>query len=348
MMALVKLAEGPGATEIRDVPVPEPGPGEALIRVEAAAVCASDIHLYHGRFACVPPLVLGHEFSGLVERLGPGARGVRPGDAVVSENNPHACGTCRVCRAGYPNLCPAKKAIGFKSDGCFAEYVKVPAHLLHRVPEGVSMEAAALSEPLAVAVHAVEDRCGIEKGDTVVVLGPGAIGLLAAQVARAEGAGRVIVAGTNRDVELRLPCAERLGFETCNVEQDDLLERVLSYTEQLGADVVVEAAGAAPAIHLGIKLLRRAGRMVAPGITGKAAVSVPWDDLVSKGAAVVFSYSSRKRNWDKGLQYLGAGLVETEPLITGRLPLTRWQEAFERMERMQGIRILLEMKGETC
>ncbi|MDK1032033.1 MAG: alcohol dehydrogenase catalytic domain-containing protein, partial [Planctomycetia bacterium] len=327
------------------IPVPQPGPGEALIRVKAAAVCASDVHLLYDRFLSDPPVVIGHEFSGVVERLGAGVERIGLGDGVVSENNPQACGTCRVCALGFPNLCPAKKAFGFKSDGCFAEYVKLPANLLHKIPAGVSFDAAALCEPLAVATGAVVDRCGIADGDTVVVLGPGAIGLLAAQVARAEGAQRVIVAGTGRDVEHRLACGRRLGFETCNVEREDLLKRVLSCTGGMGADVVVEAAGREAAVNLGVKLLRRAGAMVVVGITGKPAISVAWDELLSRGATVAFSYGARKRSWDKAIGYLADGRVETEPLISGRLPLDRWEEAFRQMERKEGIRILLLPSG---
>ena len=343
MRALVKFDRGEGLTRIQEVPVPEPGPGDVLIRVVAAAVCASDVHLYHDRFAYEPPLVLGHEFSGVVERLGSGVTQVQIADAVVSENNPGACGTCRICRTGYPNLCPAKKAIGFKSNGCFAEYVTLPAHLLHKLPDGVSFQAAALSEPLAVAVHAVEDRCGIDKGDSIVVLGPGAIGLLAAQVARAEGSGSVIVAGTDRDVEGRLSCARDLGFETCNVEKDDLLKRVLSQTDRLGVDAVVEAAGAATAVDMGITLLRRAGRMVVVGIAGKPAISVAWDELVAKGASLLFSYSSRKQNWDKAMAYLAAKQVHTEALISNRVPFDHWKDAFQQLERGETIRTILEI-----
>jgi L-iditol 2-dehydrogenase len=341
MRALVKYAKGPGMIEMREIPVPEPGPGEAIVRVKAAAVCASDVYILHDCFTYEPPLVLGHEFSGVVERLGPGVSEVCPDDRVVSENNPAACGICRICEKGYPNLCPAKQAIGFKSDGCFAEVVKIPAHLLHRVPDGVSFRAAALSEPLAVAVHAVEDRCGIESGDTVVVLGPGAIGLLAAQVARAEGAGRVIVSGTERDAE-RLACAQRLGFETRNVEKAGGAAQVQVLTDPIGADVVVECAGAGPAIDLGLRLLRRAGRMVVVGITGKQSIPVAWDTLLTKGASVFFSYSSRKRNWNKGMDYLSSKRVDTESLITRILPLAQWGEAFEQMERQEGIRFILE------
>lgn len=341
MKAVVKYAAGPGKTEIRDVPVPEPAEGEALIRVKAAGVCASDVHLYHDCFPHVPPLVLGHEFCGVVEAVGPGVENVGFDDTVVSENNPSACGKCRSCREGFPNLCPEKRAMGFKSDGCFAEYISVPSHLLHKVPDGVSIRGAALSEPLAVAIHAVDDRCGIEDGDNVVVLGPGAIGLLSAQVARAAGAGHVIVAGTDRDTD-RLACAERLGFETAIVLEGSLRDHVMTLTDGAGADVVVECAGAAPAVSLGIELLRCAGRMVAVGITGEPQIHVSWDALLAKGATVEFSFSSRRRNWEKGMEFLRTGKVDNEALITQVMPLESWQDAFGKMEKLESIRTILE------
>jgi len=345
MRALVKEAAGRGRVVVRDWPTPVPGDGEVLVRVLAAAVCASDVHLWRDEFPCAPPVVLGHEFCGRIEELGPNVTGLGRGDLVVSENNPSACGRCRVCAAGFPNLCPQKKAIGFKSDGCFAEYVKLPAALLHVLPAGVPPVAAALSEPLAVAVHAVEDRCGIEPGDTVVVLGPGAIGLLAAQVARAEGAGRVIVAGTDRDERQRLACARQFGFETCNVQREEPEETVQRLTGGLGADVVVEAAGAAPAIACGIRLLRRAGRLVVLGITGQDHVMVDWDQMVSKGLRVEFSFSSRPRNWQKAMEYLAAGTVATLPLVTARAALADWRSVFDAMERQETIRTVFEMEG---
>lgn len=345
MLALVKYARGPGLTELRDVPRPEPAAGEVLVRVQAAAVCASDVHLYHDQFTYEPPLILGHEFAGVVAALGAGVQGVAVGDRVVSENNPQACGRCRVCAAGFPNLCPAKRAIGFKRDGCFADYVRLPAELLHVIPAGVSFRAAALSEPLAVATHAVEDRCGITPGDTVVVLGPGAIGLLAALVARAEGAACVIVAGTDQDRD-RLACAARLGLATANVQHDDLPARLAALTDGFGADVVVEAAGAPAAIKLAGKLVRRAGRVVAIGITGRPEIAVAWDEWVAKGVSLSFSYSSRRRNWDKAMEYLRDGRIRTEELITGDVPLARWQEAFQLLEKQASIRTVFSL-GDT-
>jgi len=344
MRALIKEGVGLEQVVLREYPRPVPGADEILVRVQAAAVCASDIHLWRDEFPCTPPVVLGHEFSGRVEQVGAQVTTVRPGDRIVSENNPFACGRCRICLAGFPNVCPDKRAIGFKSDGCFADYVKLPAKLAHKVPAGLSPVAAALSEPLAVAVHAVEDRCGIESGDTVVVLGPGAIGLLCAQVARAQGAARVIVAGTDRDEPQRLACARQLGFETANVQHENLEERVKQLTGGLGADAVVEAAGVPPAIESAIRLVRRAGRMAVLGLTGKKSVTVEWDQMVSKGLRVDFSFSSRPRNWVKAMEYLAAGTVVTLPLVTARVPLEDWRAAFDSMVRQETIRTVFEIE----
>ena len=338
MQALVKTARGRGHVELKDMPVPEPGHGEVLIRVKAAGVCATDVHIQEDRFPNTPPMIMGHEFAGEVVKAGPGVAGIGPGDPVVSENNPFACATCRICQLGYPNMCPQKRAMGIHSDGCFADYVRLPANLLHRIPAGVTFEAAALSEPLAVAVNAVEDRGAIQRGDTVVVMGPGAIGLLAAQVARAEGAQSVLLVGTRRDEELRLSCARRMGLETAIVETDAIAERVAKATGGVGADMVIEASGARAAITMGITLLRRGGRMVVAGITGQSKIPVNWDGMVGKGLSLLFSYSSRRRNWDKALGYLGGGHVDTQPLITHRMKLTQWPAAFQALTAQQSIR----------
>ena len=344
MKALMKTGSGRGLLEIRDIPVPQPGSEDALVRVKAAAVCGTDVHIANGRFPCTPPMVLGHEFSGVVERIGDQVTAVGPGDPVVSENNPFACGRCRICTLGYPNMCPQKRAMGIHSDGCFAEYVRLPARLLHRLPEGVSFEEAALSEPLAVAIHAVADRCGIDPGDHVVVMGPGAIGLLAAQVARAEGAGSVVVAGTGRDEKLRLALARDLGLRTANVERDDLERLVNDATGGIGADVVVEASGNLRAVALGVKLLRHGGRMVVAGITGQEVTAVPWDSMTGKGLSILFSYSSRTRNWDAAMRYLEERTVNTLPLVTHRMKLEQWAEAFELLENMESIRTVLRIE----
>lgn len=343
MKALVKTGRGKGLLELRDIPVPDPGSRDALVRVKAAAVCATDVHIANDLFPYTPPMVLGHEFSGIVERIGDQVTGVRPGDAVVSENNPFACGTCRVCALGYPNLCPQKRAMGIHSDGCFAEYVRLPAHLLHPIPAGVSFDEAALAEPLAVAIHAVADRCGVGPGDHVVVMGPGAIGLLAAQVARAEGAGSVTLVGTGRDEPRRLALARDLGVRTAIAETDDIAGHMKAATGGIGADVVIEASGNPRAVALGVELLRRGGRMVVAGIMGRKETAVPWDSMTGKGLSVLFSYGSRARNWDKAMEMMQQRTVLTLPLVTHRMKLERWAHAFELLEKMESVRTVLEV-----
>ena len=343
MKALMKTAAGVGQIELTDIPVPRPAGGEVLVKVHRAAVCGTDIHIEHDRFANSPPMVLGHEFSGVIAEVGPEVRGVQVGTRVVAANNPFACGKCSVCGAGHPNLCSEKRAMGIHSDGCFAEYVKLPAHLMHEIPASVSLEQAALMEPLAVATHAVAQRCGISRYDRAVVFGAGAIGLLAAQVARAEGADEVLVVGTDKDELSRLRCARALGFETVNVDRENLRDRVMGLSQGQGATVVVEASGSAAAIGNGIELLAKTGRMAISGITGRSDIAVNWDGLTAKGATLYFCYSSVDADWRKGLQYLAAGKVLTEPLITHRFGLNQWREAFDTLARLAAIRPVFQI-----
>ena len=241
MKALIKTSRGVGNVQVQDTAIPTLGEAEVLIRVKVACVCGTDVHIYNDRFANSPPMTLGHEFSGVIESLGGGVKTLRVGDRVVSANNPFACGSCAICKRGYPNMCPHKRAMGIHSDGCFAEYIKLPANLIYQIPDNISFEEAALMEPLAVATHAVSHRCSIEQGDTVVVFGPGTIGILAAQVARAEGAKNIVLVGTTRDEKTRFVCADKLGIETLNIEKlgnDGLRARIDKLTVNAGADVV--------------------------------------------------------------------------------------------------------------
>ncbi len=345
MKALVKTASGKGNIELKDRPVPIISKSEVLIKVHTACVCGTDVHLEYDRFANSPPFVLGHEFSGIIEEIGAEVEGLKKGDRVVSANNPFACGKCGVCILGNPNLCPQKRAMGIHSDGCFADYVKLPKNLIHKIPENVSMKQAALMEPLAVATHAVANRCGINKGDSVVVFGAGAIGLLAAQVARAEGAKTVLLVGTGRDEKTRFKCAQELGFETLNVEKENLTEKVMEMTDGVGVDVVVEASGSPAAIKAGLELLKRTGRMAISGITGKDEIPVNWDKLIAKGATLYFCYSSLNADWQKGLNYLAEKKVSTLPLITHTFKLEQWNEAFRILESLEAIRPIFTIGG---
>ena len=338
MKALIKAASGKGNIELKEIPVPTISKSEVLIKVHTACVCGTDVHLEYDRFANSPPFVLGHEFSGVIEEIGAEVKGLKKGDRVVSANNPFACAKCSVCASGNPNLCPQKRAMGIHSDGCFANFVKLPSNLIHVIPENVSFQEAALMEPLAVATHAVANRCGINEGDSVIVFGAGAIGLLAAQVARAEGAKTILLVGTDKDEKTRFKCAKELGLQTLNVEKDDLAEKIMSRTDNQCADVIIEASGSPAAVTMGLDLLKRTGRMAISGITGRDDINIRWDSLISKGATLFFCYSSINADWQKGLDYLAEKKVSTLPLVTHTFKLEQWNEAFRTLESLEAIR----------
>ena len=237
MEALVKTREGVGFLEIREVDAPRAGDNDALIRVKAAGICGTDLHIQAAKFHCNPPVVIGHEFSGEIVETGRNVKQFAVGDRVVAEPHRGGCGSCRYCLTGQVEVCGDKKAIGYKVDGCFASLMVLPESSLHRIPDNVSYEQAALTEPLAVVVKAVLERSRVEPEDFVVVLGCGPIGLLAAMAAKAEGARAVLIAGTDMDEKLRLKTALEMGVDhTINVQREDVVKKVKDLTSGLGAD----------------------------------------------------------------------------------------------------------------
>jgi L-iditol 2-dehydrogenase len=342
MEALVKTAKGKGFLEIRTVPEPLPAAHEVLIQVKAAGICGTDLHIQEDRFHYNPPVVLGHEFSGEILAVGKNVKGYQSGDRVVAEPHRGGCGACRYCLTGEVEVCRDKRAIGYKIDGCFCNRVAIPATSLHRIPENVSFDQAALTEPLAVVVKAVLERTRVEPEDFVAVLGCGPIGILAAAAAKAEGARAVLITGTDGDEKLRLPAARRMGIDhTVNIQKEDALAKVMALTGGTGADVVVEASGAAPAIRQAFDLIKIDGRICGLGLSGREHVELPWDLAIKKAARLVCSFSSNWTSWERALSLMAGGKVNVDPLITAGYPLGEWQQAFERLERLEAIKILL-------
>ncbi|MEI6101380.1 MAG: alcohol dehydrogenase catalytic domain-containing protein, partial [Eubacteriales bacterium] len=195
MKALVKYDQGYGKMEIRDVPVPTLKECDVLIKVKAVGVCGTDLKIYDGHFPCNTPVVVGHEFAGIVEQMGQDVAGWNIGDCVVSEQHTCACGRCRFCLTGQRHLCAYKKAPGYGVDGAYAEYIAIPAHLLHKIPEGVTLLEGALLEPMAISACGVLGKAKIFPQDFVVILGCGPIALLTLQMVRAAGASKVYMTG---------------------------------------------------------------------------------------------------------------------------------------------------------
>lgn len=246
MKALVKVQKGDGFVELRECPKPVPKADEVLIRVAYTGICGTDIHILHDQFSYWPPVILGHEFSGVIEETGDAVTGLKAGDRVVGEPHNLACGKCFLCRNGNIQICDSKRSIGWGIDGAFAPYLVMPEKLLHKVSDRISLKAAAMAEPCAIVAHQLLERTGVRPGDYVAVMGMGAIALIAAQMAKAAGASRVVMCGCESDTGVRLAAAERLGCcdRFIHVQKEDAAAVIYDETGNIGADVVVEASGA--------------------------------------------------------------------------------------------------------
>ncbi len=341
MLALVKKERGRGHVIPEDRPIPSWGRDEVLIKVAYAGVCGTDIHILHDEFTYYPPVILGHEFSGEVVAVGEAVTLWKQGDLVVGEPHNKACGKCYLCRNGHIQNCKDKRSIGWGIDGCMTEYVVMPEKLLHRIPAGVSLAEAAMAEPAAIVAHQLLERATVTPGSNVVIMGVGPIALLAAQMARIAGAGKIILCGCTSDTECRLKIAEELDcFDRfVNVQKEDTVAAVMEETG-IGADLVVEASGAASAIQNAIGCLRNRGRLCAIGMTGKRTVEIPWNEAMMKVIDIQFNMSSSYNGWQIALSLLASGRLKVAPLTTVR-PLREWETAFADVEAGRAMKILL-------
>ena len=338
MKAVVKARPEPGV-EVREVDDPVAGLGEVMVRVRAASICGSDLGIYDFTPAysgMVLPVVMGHEFSGVVEAVGEGVEGYAAGDRVLSRSVV-SCGECRFCIAGMDNLCESSSLFGIHQDGGFAEYISVPQGLLYPIPEGMSFEEAALVEPLSNAVHFVNDITPVEPGDLAVVLGIGPIGLFSAQLLRLAGA-EVLMTGISVDTE-RFEIAGRLGLEAVNVDEVDPVELVMERTMGRGADVAFVAVGAPSAVHQAVRLVRKRGHVTVVGIfPGDAAL--PMTTVVRREITLAGAYDARAENFEESIELIESGRIKAAELATHRFPLEEAERAFDVAKSKVGCKVL--------
>ncbi len=340
MAALVQYELGAERVEIRELPVPEPDAGEVVLAVGAVGVCGSDVHQLHGiqSWSVRTPVVLGHEFTGTVAAVGRGVTGFREGDRVVSETAARICAECVYCRSGAYNVCPHRLGFGYGLDGAMAGSVRTPARCLHSIPDSLPAHCAALVEPASVAYTAVVDRSEIRPGDTIVVLGPGPIGLLCLLFARLRGAGAVVVVGLPRD-EARRQLARTLGASR-TVSPSQVPEVVSSLGDGLGAHLVIDASGATAAFRTAMQVVRPLGQITKVG-WGPEPADYTLDPLVAKAVTVRGSFSHTYPTWERVIELLSAGLLDVSPLIGARLPLDSWREGFDRMHNGEIVKAVL-------
>ena len=324
MIGLTKLAAGDGNVDLAQRPERAPGPGEVALDVRAVGICGTDLHIWLGEYPSVPPVTMGHEVCGTVAEVGEGVDSGWLGARVAVETFFSTCGVCEHCRAGKLSVCAQRRSIGTHVDGGMAPRLILPARNLHRVPDALPDAAAALSEPLACVCNSMLDPSAVQPGDEVLVIGPGAIGLIAAQVARACG-GRVTVLGTDRDVA-RLALARELGFATEGGEP---------------ADVVVECSGSAGGIASALRAARPRGRIVQMGLRG-ADVTIPYDLICFHELTVTSGFAANPDSWRRAMRLLEDGAVQLAPLITEVVPLADWQRAFDASRAGAGVKYVID------
>lgn len=335
--AVVNYAPEKGSVEIREIPRPEIGEEDVLLEVANVGVCGSDIHQWNSDHSWPVnyPVVLGHEFSGRVVETGARVSAWKEGDRVVSEtaaiidlNNP-------MSRTGRYNLDPTRKGFGYGVNGAMTRYVSVPARCLHRIPDQLSFEHAALTEPCCVAYNAVVGNIRLRPGDRVVVLGPGTIGILCAAMARLCGA-EVAVVGLEAD-KGRLEIAAQYGCEGIVGDATAwAMER-----DGLGADCVIDAAGASITLKIAMQLVRPGGSISKVG-WGPQPFGYTLDPLVQKNITLQGSFSHNWPMWERVIALLASGQLDVRPVIGGVWPVTEWHEAFEKMHSGAVVKSILK------
>ncbi len=330
MRALVKHHADFGA-RLEEVPIPEIGPEEVLIRVRAASLCGTDVHIYQwddwAKGRVKPPYVFGHEFSGEIVAVGEKVTRFQIGDHVSAESH-IVCGICPQCRRGEGHVCQNTSIIGVDRAGCFAEYIAMPAENLWKNDPSLPFETASIMEPMGNAVHTT--LAGPIAGKQVAVIGCGPIGLMAISVAQAAGAARVYAFDIN---PYRLQLAKQMGASAViNSAEEDPVEKIASLTDDSGVDVVLEMSGHPEAIRQGLRMVTLGGRVSLLGLpTEKVSLDIA-NDLVFKGLTVQGIVGRRMyETWEQTAGFLHSGKVNLEPIITHRLPLEQFEEAFQLM-----------------
>ena len=341
MKAVVKVAKGEDQMVYQDIPEPEATGDLVKIKIAYSGVCGTDLHAFKGTYASTkPPVVLGHEFSGIVTEVGPDVKNVHVGDRVTSETTFTTCGHCTPCKTKDYNLCANRQGLGTQINGSMAEYLVSREESVHVLPDNVSLLSARLTEPLACGVHAAVEKGDVQDGDIVCVFGAGAIGQMVAQVAKAHGA-TVIVAGMATDGE-RFEIALANGADRAvDQTQEDLAQIVSDMTDGEGVDIAFECSGAVPAANKALEIVRRKGKVVQMGVFSKPKAEIATDLILHKEIVYVGSRSQKPSSWRTSIQLLAEGRVVPEKIVTKVVPLADWREAFEASMRGEGVKAVI-------
>lgn len=334
----------PGYDKMLLKTIPELGVQKNQVKIKVAytGICGTDIHTFTGQYKnSQTPVVLGHEFSGIVVEVGEDVTKIKVGDKVTSETTFVTCGECDYCLEKDYNLCAHRKGIGTQINGSFAEYVISREESVHVLPDAVDLKAAALTEPLACCVHAALEKTVVKKEDKVLIFGPGPIGLLQAQVVKAQGA-FVILAGITKD-QKRLELAKSLGIDvTVDIQNESLEEIVLTYTKGYGVDKLFECSGAVQALNQGLPLVKKKGTFVQVGIFSEKLNLLDQESIIQREITYIGTRSQKPSSWHIALKLLEEKKINTEKMITKIVPLDYWRQGFEAVLSGNEIKVLVQ------
>jgi len=343
MKAIVKASQDAGSLEVKELPIPEPGPGEVLVKMKAAGICFSDFMIltnkYKGRVPVPIPMIMGHEGAGEVADVGKGVGHVKAGDKV-GLNPLWGCGQCVHCLNGYPNMCMDWRHLGITCDGTFAEYRVVPAFIACRLPDSISPVDAAFLEPISLAVRTFEHVQPV-LGDTVAIIGPGSIGLFHLQAFKSAGAAKVMVIGLDQDTQ-RFEIAKKLGADhIINGSREDAVKRVRELTHGLGADIVVETANHPSTVPLAVSLAAARGRVHLFGLYPEATLSPL--TLLRAGVTLAGDVATLPRYFLRALRWVEYRKVLAQPIVSNPFRLDEAKQAFEAFRQGENVKVLFEM-----
>jgi L-iditol 2-dehydrogenase len=342
MKAVMKVEPGYDKMLLKTIPELEVQKNQVKIKVAYTGICGTDIHTFTGQYKnSQTPVVLGHEFSGIVVEVGEDVTKVKVGDKVTSETTFVTCGECEYCLEKDYNLCAHRKGIGTQINGSFAEYVISREESVHVLPDTVDLKAAALTEPLACCVHAALEKTVVKKEDKVLIFGPGPIGLLQAQVVKAQGA-FVILAGITKD-QKRLELAKSLGVDVAvDIQKESLEEMVLTYTNGYGVDKLFECSGAVQALNQGLPLVKKKGTFVQVGIFSEKLNLLDQESIIQREITYIGTRSQKPSSWHIALKLLEEKKINTEKMITKIVPLDYWRQGFEAVLSGNEIKVLVQ------
>lgn len=319
---------GAESVEIQNRDDPHPNTNEVLVRVHTAGLCGSDAHAfkYDGGYDWIPiPRIMGHEYSGRVVEVGGNVQEFEPGDKVVEEPI-HDCGRCFQCKNGQPNVCQNFSITGMHNDGAYADYTLVKPRHLHEVPDSVPLEHAAITEPTSIATRAVYTQSAVTPGDTVLVEGPGPIGVLTAAIADSLGA-RVLVSGLGKDGEVRLPLLDEMNIDTVDIEAENLDDRTAAFTDDIGFDVVFDTTGHRSGTETAVEQVRKGGQIIVIGLPGEPS-EVFMTPLVRGEIDLNTSYGSTWQNFEQALRIMEEGSIDPGEIIDTSFNISNPEEAF--------------------